>query len=115
MYEIMAWKKPFAELTAVQVEKLYGREEFPDVSGILGANVIRKCWNEEFETAKDLEIALHAFANRVADTAVLEGSSWAERVVRALTATICDEGTQRRLRRIATILAGVAASLITFR
>ncbi|KAH0541604.1 hypothetical protein FGG08_003952 [Glutinoglossum americanum] len=63
MYEIMAWEKPFGELTAEQVEKSYAHEEFPDLSGVLGADIIRRCWNEEFETAKDVEIALHTLAD----------------------------------------------------
>ena len=58
IYEIMAWKKPFAELTEAQTEKNYACEVFPDTDGLLVGDVIRACWNEEFETAKDVERAL---------------------------------------------------------
>ncbi|KAH7354606.1 putative serine-threonine protein kinase [Rhexocercosporidium sp. MPI-PUGE-AT-0058] len=56
--EIMAWKMPFAELTEAQTEKNYANEVFPDTNGLLVGDVIRACWNEEFETAKDVERAL---------------------------------------------------------
>jgi hypothetical protein len=46
IYEIMAWKKPFVELSSEEVEKRYAREEFPDVSNIFEADVIKKCWKE---------------------------------------------------------------------
>ncbi|PVH69375.1 kinase-like protein [Cadophora sp. DSE1049] len=58
IYEIMAWKMPFAELTEAQTEKNYANEVFPDTDGLLVGDIIRACWNEEFETAKDVERAL---------------------------------------------------------
>ncbi|KAF8850243.1 kinase-like protein [Acephala macrosclerotiorum] len=58
IYEIMAWKIPFAEMTEDQTEKNYANEVFPDTDGLLVGDIIRACWNEEFETAKDVEKAL---------------------------------------------------------
>ncbi|KAF1364701.1 kinase-like protein [Lizonia empirigonia] len=60
IYEIMAWKKPFAELTDGEVEKFFNRDEFPDVSNIPCADIIRKCWNEEYERAEDVMLVLQA-------------------------------------------------------
>jgi serine/threonine protein kinase len=58
IYEIMAWKAPFPEMTEEQVRKKYANEEFPDTDGLLVGDVIRACWNEKFEAAADVEIAL---------------------------------------------------------
>ncbi|PBP18887.1 hypothetical protein BUE80_DR010390 [Diplocarpon rosae] len=58
IYEIMAWKKPFAELTEAETEKNYANEVFPNTDKLLVGDVIRACWREEFESAKDVERAL---------------------------------------------------------
>lgn len=47
LYEIVAWKKPFAGLTDEEVEQRFGREEFPDTNDLPCADIIRKCWKEE--------------------------------------------------------------------
>jgi hypothetical protein len=60
IYEIVAWKKPFAELSDGEVAKRFGCEDFPDLKNVLCADVIRKCWNEEYETAEDVMLALQA-------------------------------------------------------
>jgi serine/threonine protein kinase len=60
IYELMAWKKPFAELSDGEVEKRFDREEFPDVSNVLCTDIVRKCWNEEYERAEDVMLALQA-------------------------------------------------------
>ncbi|KAH6720359.1 kinase-like domain-containing protein [Leptodontidium sp. MPI-SDFR-AT-0119] len=58
IYEIMAWKAPFSEMTDEQVIENYANEEFPDTNGLLVGNIIHACWNEKFEAAADVEIAL---------------------------------------------------------
>ncbi|PVH71959.1 kinase-like protein [Cadophora sp. DSE1049] len=58
IYEIMAWKMPFEELGTDDVEKKYAAEEFPDVTCVLAGDIIRDCWDEKFETAKDIEGAI---------------------------------------------------------
>ncbi|KAG4433686.1 hypothetical protein IFR05_010825 [Cadophora sp. M221] len=58
IYEIMAWKASFQEMTEAQVVEKYANEEFPDTDGLLVGNIIRACWNENFEVAADVEIAL---------------------------------------------------------
>jgi serine/threonine protein kinase len=60
IYELMAWKKPFAELSDGEVEKRFDREEFPDVSNVLCTDIVRKCWNEEYERAEDVMLDLQA-------------------------------------------------------
>ncbi len=54
----MAWKAPFLEMTEKQISKKYANEEFPDTDGLLVGDVIRACWNEKFDSAADIEIAL---------------------------------------------------------
>ncbi|KAI9747052.1 MAG: hypothetical protein M4579_007535 [Chaenotheca gracillima] len=58
IYEILAWERPFDGLDDDDVEKRFAAEEFPGVSHLVGGNIIRNCWNENFENAKDVEDAL---------------------------------------------------------
>jgi hypothetical protein len=58
IYEIMAWKAPFPGMKEEQISEKYAREEFPGTDGLLVGDIIRACWNEEFEAAADVEIAL---------------------------------------------------------
>ncbi|KAI9766115.1 MAG: hypothetical protein M1839_005031 [Geoglossum umbratile] len=58
IYEIMAWKAPFPEMTSEQIGTKYANEEFPNTVGLLVENVIRACWNEEFTAVADVEMAL---------------------------------------------------------
>jgi len=60
IYETMSWKMPFEDLDDDDVEKMYAAEKFPDVTHLLAGNVIRDCWNEKFDTSKDVETALVA-------------------------------------------------------
>ncbi|KAK8221559.1 kinase-like domain-containing protein [Phyllosticta capitalensis] len=60
IYEIMAWKKPFGEMSDDQAKEAYAREEFPGLDGVACADVILGCWNENFESAGDVEMALRA-------------------------------------------------------
>jgi hypothetical protein len=54
IYEIMAWERPFQELEDDEVELRYAREEFPSLRGNIAGPVIKKCWNEEFESAEEV-------------------------------------------------------------
>jgi hypothetical protein len=60
IYKIMAWKKPFDELSNGEVEKRFNRDQFPDVSNVICTDIIRKCWNEEYAKAEDVVLALEA-------------------------------------------------------
>jgi hypothetical protein len=60
VYEIMAWKRPFAGLDVAEVLAKFAREEFLDVTTIIGEGVIRGYWTEEFESTEDVGIALKA-------------------------------------------------------
>jgi serine/threonine protein kinase len=60
VYEIMAWKKPFADLADHEVDILFRCERFPDLSRVPCAAVIRTCWDEEFDKAEDVVVALRA-------------------------------------------------------
>ncbi len=58
IYEIIAWKAQFPEMTEKQISKKYTNKEFPDTDGLLVGDVIRACWNEKFDSVADVEIAL---------------------------------------------------------
>lgn len=45
-------------MTEEQIEEKYANEEFPDTEGLRVGGIIRACWNEKFEAAADVEIAL---------------------------------------------------------
>jgi len=52
----MSWKTSFEELDD-DVERMYATEKFLDVTHLLAGNVIRDCWDEKFDTSKDVETA----------------------------------------------------------
>ncbi|TAQ86451.1 hypothetical protein B7494_g5227 [Chlorociboria aeruginascens] len=58
IYEIMSWKMPFEELDDDVVEKMYAAEKSPDITHLLVGNIIHDCWNEKFDTSKDVENGL---------------------------------------------------------
>ncbi|KAI9762394.1 MAG: hypothetical protein M1840_001255 [Geoglossum simile] len=58
IYEIMAWKAPFSEMSSDQIDSKYANEEFPDTDGLLAGEIIRSCWMERFESAANVEEAL---------------------------------------------------------
>jgi serine/threonine protein kinase len=58
IYEIMAWKAPFPDLTEDEVLERYNNEQFPKTDQLLLDDVIRTCWNEKYETAADVERVL---------------------------------------------------------
>jgi serine/threonine protein kinase len=80
IYEIMAWKMPFAGITEDKTAKNYAIEVFPDTAGLLVGDVIRACWNEEFETAKDVGMAL---SEKLSDTCEVgsPSQSWSRAVL----------------------------------
>lgn len=42
------------------MKERFDREEFPDVNNVLCTDFVRKCWNEEYERAEDVMLALQA-------------------------------------------------------
>ncbi|KAI9747832.1 MAG: hypothetical protein M4579_007377 [Chaenotheca gracillima] len=58
IYEILAWGRPFDGLDDDEVERKFAAEEFPDSSHLAARDIIQDCWNEKFESAKDVEDAL---------------------------------------------------------
>jgi hypothetical protein len=58
IYKIITWKALFHEITREQIEKKYANEEFPDTKWLSLEDVIHACWNEKFEAAADVGIAL---------------------------------------------------------
>jgi serine/threonine protein kinase len=58
IYEIMAWMRPFRDLTDEEVEVRYARDEFPSLDGIAAGQTIWNCWNETYENADEVVILL---------------------------------------------------------
>ncbi|PVH67409.1 kinase-like protein [Cadophora sp. DSE1049] len=81
IYEIMMWKKPFAEMTDDEIDENYANEVFPDTNGLLVGDIIRACWKEEFATAKDVEGALR---KQLVDTQDMASLSLSWSMLRAL-------------------------------
>lgn len=57
IYEIMTGHEPYPELDSIEeetiIEELYSRSDFPDLSGVLGQDPIRKCWLQQYKTAEE--------------------------------------------------------------
>lgn len=54
IYFIMTGHYPFHELASDEVETNYKNHKFPDVSGVICGDVIRRCWNLELSSAQDV-------------------------------------------------------------
>lgn len=56
IYEITAWEKPFPDLGREDWKALdrYEKGECPSLEGNIAAEVIRKCWNEDYESAQQV-------------------------------------------------------------
>jgi len=54
LYEIVAWKMPFDALQDEEVEKSYAEEKFPGVEGLVLGDIIRRCWDEQVDSATDV-------------------------------------------------------------
>ncbi|KAI5866054.1 kinase-like domain-containing protein [Durotheca rogersii] len=64
IFQIATGKKPYEGLEDDDIEKKFASWEFPGLEGILFAEVIRKCWFSEFESA---EAVLQALSMEVRD------------------------------------------------
>ncbi|TDZ28074.1 Receptor-interacting serine/threonine-protein kinase 1 [Colletotrichum spinosum] len=54
IYYIMMGQAPFEEFQSEDVHKMYRNQEFPDLTGIPHADIIRSCWAQEFESVDGL-------------------------------------------------------------
>lgn len=54
LYEIEAWKMPFKGLQDEEVEKNYAEERFPDVGTLVLGDIIRRCWDEQVDSATEV-------------------------------------------------------------
>jgi serine/threonine protein kinase len=60
MYEMATGHPPYAKMSYSTIQNLYRKEKFPDdVDGIpILGKIIRKCWEQRFDTAHDVVRAL---------------------------------------------------------
>lgn len=49
LYEILAWHQPYPSHDEDHIEKLYEAGTFPDLSDIPAANIIARCWTEQYD------------------------------------------------------------------
>jgi serine/threonine protein kinase len=54
IYTIMSGIEPYPELSDVDVEERYRRQEFPDTSHIVCGRMILQCWKKEYVSAREL-------------------------------------------------------------
>ncbi|KAH7309119.1 kinase-like domain-containing protein [Stachybotrys elegans] len=64
IYFVIVGEEPYAGLEEEEVEKLFGKAIFPDVSGLVCGAVIRGCWDGAFKTSEQVINSL----NNVYDT-----------------------------------------------
>jgi hypothetical protein len=50
----MTSSKPFEDEDTREVKRWYDRELFPDIRGVLCGDVMKKCWNEVFESGEEV-------------------------------------------------------------
>lgn len=55
IYYIMMGKAPFDRFESEDVQKMYRNEEFPDLTGIPHADLIRTCWSKDLEGVDGLD------------------------------------------------------------
>ena len=65
IFQIGIGKKPYKGLDDDDVEKRFANGEYPGLKGILFAEVIRKCWYSEFESAEAVMQALSMEARNI--------------------------------------------------
>lgn len=58
LYAIFQGVSPYEELPSDEVERLFTRKEFPDISGIPCGQVIKQCWLSQLDTAADVRAAI---------------------------------------------------------
>ncbi|KAK4235814.1 kinase-like domain-containing protein [Achaetomium macrosporum] len=60
---ITSWQRPFQGLEDREVEARYAREEFPSLASNVAGPIIQKCWNEEYQSAREVVEALTQCVN----------------------------------------------------
>ena len=60
VYEIMTGGEPYAELGDEEVMERFGREEFPDVEGLVCGDVMMECWLGEVKSAEEAYLLVKA-------------------------------------------------------
>ncbi|KAE8356832.1 kinase domain-containing protein [Aspergillus coremiiformis] len=58
LYEIFQGTSPYEEIPSSEVEKRFTQKEFPDISGILCGQIIKKCWLSQVDSAADVQTAI---------------------------------------------------------
>ncbi|RAL13195.1 kinase-like protein [Aspergillus homomorphus CBS 101889] len=65
IYQIFQGTSPYAEIPSDEVERLFTQKEFPDVSGIVCGDIIKKCWLSQIASAGDVRKAIHHIIDKL--------------------------------------------------
>ncbi|CAG8235651.1 unnamed protein product [Penicillium salamii] len=55
LYEVFQGASPYEEISSDQVEELFKKKEFPDVSDIQCGTIIKQCWLSEVDSAEHVQ------------------------------------------------------------
>lgn len=58
IYFIMTDKYPYEEIFGDEVEGLYERHVFPDISHVTCGTIIKRCWERQIQTAQEVQLCL---------------------------------------------------------
>lgn len=64
LYEIFQGVSPYADVPCDEVERLFTRKEFPEVSGIPCGRVIEQCWLSRVDSAAEVRTAIRDIISR---------------------------------------------------
>ncbi|KAJ5919312.1 kinase domain containing protein [Penicillium verhagenii] len=60
LYEVFHETSPYEEIPSDQVEVLYRKKEFPNVSDIPCGGIIKRCWLSQVDSAEDVQAFIQA-------------------------------------------------------
>ena len=58
LYEVFQETSPYEDIPSDQVEVLYERKEFPDVSPIPCVHIIKQCWLSQVDSAEYVQACI---------------------------------------------------------
>ena len=64
LYEFFRGTSPYEDISSDQVEELYKKKEFPNVSVIPCGEIIKKCWLSEVDSAQHVQAFIREFLSK---------------------------------------------------
>lgn len=67
LYEVITGRKPYSELSDMEIEAAYSKEQYPDVTGLEACGeVIKKCWARKYDNVADILQEIRAESEGIA-------------------------------------------------